>query len=485
MVHEKINVVPIILCGGSGTRLWPLSRVGFPKQFLALSGVESLFQQSIRRANDLSSFDIALTKTLIVTNEEHRFLALDQLGEMKNILATLLLEPVARNTAPALTIAALEAIRNGNDPVLVVTSADQVIRDTSVFKDVLQKAIRLANTGDIVILGITPDQPETGYGYIQCCSEIGVFGERNVTRFVEKPDLKTAIKYLASNNYFWNGGIFVLKASIWLNALKKFRPDILRATEKAWSLNESDDKFVRPNHELFASIPAESIDYAVIDKCPGSEISIKMLPLNAGWNDLGAWNTVWSSGEADADGNVKNGDILLSEGTKNNYVHATSRLVAVVGVSNLVIIETSDALLVLDKNQSQQVKQIVKQLDEKKRNEKDLHRKVYRPWGWYDTVDEGARFKVKRIQVKPGASLSLQMHRHRAEHWIVVKGVAEVTNGDEVTRLIENQSTFIPQGKIHRLKNPGSTDLEIIEVQSGDYLDEHDIVRYEDGYGRS
>lgn len=489
------RVIPVILCGGSGTRLWPLSRSGFPKQFLVLSGdgsQQSLFQQAIERVNVIANSDIELGQTLIVTNEEHRFLALDQLRELKNINATLLLEPSGRNTAPALTLAALAAqefCNVGEDPILVVTPADQTVQNTQSFVKAMQDAVAIAKKGAIAILGITPTSPETGYGYIKTSIETSSNSDLGmiVERFIEKPNLPTAEQYLQEGGYFWNGGMFVLKASLWLAALKEFRPDIASTTEDAWKTKERDESveavFIRPNKDAFNSIPSESIDYAVIEKCPNSKYPIRMVELNAGWNDLGAWDAVWQVGKHDQDGNVVSGDALLSN-THNSLVHATSRLVSAVGVTNLVIIETPDAVLVTDRKSSQDVKAIVSQLDVQKREEKNLHRKVSRPWGWYDSVDEGERFKVKRIQVKPGASLSLQMHYHRAEHWIVVKGVAEITNGDKVLTLIENQSTYIPQGQTHRLANPGKEPLEIIEVQSGAYLGEDDIVRFEDTYGR-
>jgi len=480
------QVVPVILCGGSGTRLWPLSRAGFPKQFLVLSGTTSLFQQAVERVNQLGAADIVLGNTLVVTNEEHRFLSLEQLREIKGVNATLLLEPAGRNTAPALTLAALQATEDGKDPILVVTPADQTVQNPVAFQAALQRSIRAAAAGGIVILGITPDKPETGYGYIQQSGVIGVQGEYTVAQFAEKPSLEVAQAYLTGGQHTWNSGMFVLKASTWLNALQHFRPDVVSATQLAWQNKTIDAPFVRPEKQAFMQVPSESVDYAVMEKCPGSVYPIHMVPLDAGWSDLGAWDAVWQvnqDGHQDAQGNVVQGDALLAD-TRNTFIHASSRLVGTVGVSDLIVVETPDAVLVADRSQSQNVKKLVQQLEAKKREELTVHRKVHRPWGWYDSIDESERFKVKRIQVKPGASLSLQKHHHRAEHWIVVKGTAEVTCGDEVTLLGENQSTYIPLGEVHRLANPGSIPLEIIEVQSGSYLGEDDIIRFEDTYGR-
>lgn len=482
---SPIPVTPVILCGGTGSRLWPLSRSTFPKQFLALSGTTSLFQHAISRVNSLGAADIILSETLIVTGEEHRFIALDQLKEMLNIKASLLLEPSSHNTAPALTFAALHAVtEGGGDPVLVVTPADQTVQNTAAFSEVLQRSIRLAAGGSIVILGITPDKPETGYGYIKRAGVIGSLGEYDVAQFNEKPDIETAKAYFETGEYAWNGGIFVVRASIWLKALVQFRKDILEATQKACAVKTFDALFVRPDKDLFSNIPSESIDFAVMERCPGSGLDIKMVQLDAGWNDLGAWDAVWQAGQSDLNGNVTNGDTLMAD-TKNTFVHASSRLVATVGINNLVVIETADAVLVAEKSQSQDVKKIVSQLSEMKRSEDTLHRKVHRPWGWYDCIDEGDRFKVKRIQVKPGASLSLQKHTHRAEHWVVIKGAAEIVNGDKILTLTENQSTYIPPGVLHRLVNHGTVPLEIIEVQSGSYVGEDDIERTEDNYGRA
>jgi len=478
-----INVTPVILCGGSGTRLWPLSRAGFPKQFLSLTGNESLFQQAAHRLVALGSDDIQVAMPLIVTGEEHRFLASEQLREAGIEMGAALLEPIGRNTAPALTLAALAAQEGGEDPVLVVTPADQTVVNTAAFTLAMQQAIREADSGSVVILGITPDRPETGYGYIQTRSESSA-GVETVQRFVEKPNADTAQKYINEGGYYWNAGMFVLKASVWLQALSAFRPDIANATEAAWSVKSQDKAFVRPGKAEFIAIPSESIDYAVMERCPGGNFPIKMVPLDAGWNDLGAWDAVWNVLPKDDQGNAHLGDVLTTD-SRNTLVHASSRLVSLVGVENLIVIETPDAVLVADKTRSQDVKHIVTQLQATKREEHTLHRKVHRPWGWYDSIDEGERFKVKRIQVKPKASLSLQKHHHRAEHWVVVKGTAEITNGDKTILLTENQSTYIPLGETHRLANPGTIPLEIIEVQSGSYLGEDDIVRFEDNYGRS
>ncbi|WP_431484856.1 mannose-1-phosphate guanylyltransferase/mannose-6-phosphate isomerase [Pseudomonas solani] len=472
---------PVVLCGGSGTRLWPLSRSGFPKQFLCLVGNDSLFQQSIKRLQGGSGANNAPASSYIVCNEDHRFLAQEQLRELGVDNATFLLEPVGRNTAPALTLAALAARDTGTDPILVVTPADQAITDDEAFRAVMYRAVESASEGNIVILGITPDRPETGYGYIKVA--INDEAVVAVERFVEKPDRGTAQAYLDEGGYYWNAGLFVLKASVWLAALESFRPDILQASVKSWAGKRIDGAFIRPDKEAFTAIPSESIDYAVMEKCPGSALPIKMLPLDAGWSDLGAWDSVWSVSPKDDKGNALQGDVLITE-SDNSLVHASSRLVALVGVDNLVVIETADAVLVAGRSRCQDVKQIVSLLNQQSREEHTLHRKVHRPWGWYDSIDEGGRFKVKRIQVNPKASLSLQKHHHRAEHWIVVQGTAEITRGSETLLLTENQSTYIPLGEVHRLANIGSTPLEIIEVQSGNYLGEDDIVRFDDEYGR-
>ncbi|MFM2058897.1 MAG: hypothetical protein RLY71_3282 [Pseudomonadota bacterium] len=481
MSKTPIAVQPVIMAGGSGTRLWPLSRAGYPKQFLVLSSNQSLFQEAAQRLAGLAAPDLAVDAPLIVGNEEHRFLVLDQLRELRQEPGAVLLEPMGRNTAPALTLAALQALEGGADPVLVVTPADQTVTDRPAFTTALQHAVRVAADGAIAILGITPDRPETGYGYIRSTPDLGA---ARVAQFVEKPDLATAQRYLAEGGYSWNSGMFVLKASVWLAALERFRPDIAIACRASWAARKCDDKFVRPGKAEFAAVPSESVDYAVMERCPGSDIDIRVVPLAAGWNDLGAWDAVWQVAEKDAQGNAAVGDVLLQD-SRNSLVHATSRLVSVIGLDEVVVVETPDAVMVAERSRSQEVKQIVTRLQKSGRGEHTLHRKVHRPWGWYDSIDHGPRHQVKRIMVKPGASLSLQMHHHRAEHWIVVTGTAEITNGDKVLLLSENQSTYIPLGQVHRLANPGKVPLEIIEVQSGSYLGEDDIVRFEDTYGRS
>ena len=480
---SPIAVQPVVMAGGSGTRLWPLSRAQHPKQFLVLQGNRSLFQQAVSRLAALGAEDIAVAPPCIVGNEEHRFLVLDQLREVSRQNCNVLLEPVGRNTAPAVTLAALLATESGADPVLVVTPADQTVTDDAAFTQALQAAARSAAAGGIVILGIRPERPETGFGYIE--ADASGAAPYAVQRFVEKPDLATAQGYLAQGRFFWNSGMFVMRASVWLAALDAFRRDIADATRAAWRARTADAPFVRPGRAEFEAIPAESVDYAVMEKCPGSAaFEIRMMPLAAGWSDLGAWDGVWQVSEKDADGNAQRGDVLLRD-SHDTLVHATNRLVGVVGLDNVVVVETSDAVLVADRERSQDVKHLVARLAAAGRSEPTVHRQVHRPWGWYDSIDHGPRFQVKRIMVKPGASLSLQKHHHRAEHWIVVSGTAEVTNGDQVILLTENQSTYIPLGTVHRLANPGKLPLEIIEVQSGSYLGEDDIVRFEDNYGRT
>ena len=484
---KAIAVQPVVLCGGSGTRLWPLSRTGFPKQFLCIAGDQSLFQRSIQRMEKLNPETFQIASPVVVAGEEHRFLVLEQMREVGSECAAVILELAGRNTAPALTMAALAALETGGDPVLVVTPSDQTVTDTVAFLEAVSQSIRDADRGSIVILGITPTHAETGYGYIQA-----MLGAESVAcdvlRFVEKPNRETAQQYLADGNYFWNAGIFVLKASVWLKALQHFRPQIDAASRAAWAGRTSDTRlnageFIRPEPQQFQAIPSESVDYAVMEHCPGSPFAIRMVPLDAGWSDVGSWDSVWNISSKDSQGNAIRGDVVEVD-TQNTFVHASSRLVSMLGVRDLVVVETPDAVLIADKTRSQGVKEIVAALALACRQEIHSHRKVHRPWGWYDSVEEGERFKVKRIQVKPHASLSLQKHAHRAEHWIVVSGVAEITCGEKTFLLRENQSAYIPRGEIHRLANPQATPLDIIEVQSGDYLGEDDIVRFADQYGR-
>ena len=494
MTPTALTVVPVILAGGSGTRLWPLSRSLHPKQYLSLgvgggTGNETLFQQSARRAAAIADAGIDVQAPCIVANEEHRFTVVEQLRDIGIAPARVLLEPFGRNTAPALQLAALAAARAANDgvdPILVVTPADHAIARGDDFTTAMRTAVRTAALGGIVVLGIRPERPDTGYGYIRAGAAEGAGDESwPVAAFVEKPDLATAERYVADGNHYWNGGIFVLRASVWLDALRRFRPDIAAATEAAFGSAKIDAAFVRFDTAAFTAIPAESIDYAVMEPASrdGSGIPIRMVPLDAGWSDLGAWDAVWQVGAHDGDGNAVHGDALLRN-SRNTLVHASSRLVGVIGLDDVTVVETADAVLVAHRSKSGEVKDLVASLAQTGRSEASTHRRVHRPWGWYESVDQGPRFQVKRILVKPGARLSLQMHHHRAEHWIVVSGTAEVTNGDSVTMLSENQSTYIPLGQTHRLANPGKLPLEIIEVQSGSYLGEDDIVRFEDSYGR-
>ena len=483
----RLAVLPVVLAGGSGTRLWPLSRAQHPKQFLAIGSDKTLFQEAVRRLAAIGE-GVQTAAPLVVCNEEHRFTIVDQLRELQLAPTRILLEPCGRNTAPALTLAALQASQDGAaDPILVVTPADHAIPDQNAFVVALRAAVQAAADGSIVVLGIKPDRAETGYGYIrtQASSDAARGTARGVAAFVEKPDLATAQRYVAEGGYFWNSGMFVLRASAWLGALERFRPDILTATVDAWKQSSADGDFLRFDAGAFAAIPSESIDYAVMEPASreSSGFAIRMVPLDAGWSDLGAWDAVWQIEQHDGDGNASRGDALLRD-SRNTLVHATSRLVSVIGLDDVTVVETPDAVLVAHRSQSPAVKDLVGDLAKSGRSEASTHRRVHRPWGWYESVDQGPRFQVKRIMVKPGARLSLQMHHHRAEHWIVVSGTAEVTNGEAVMMLTENQSTYIPLGQTHRLANPGKLALEIIEVQSGSYLGEDDIVRFEDDHGR-
>lgn len=476
------DVVPVILCGGSGTRLWPLSRKGFPKQFLCLLGEQSLFQSTVQRVTDLNNNGFTVGPAIVVTGEEHRFLTSEQLAELDIEFGDIILEPQGKNTAPALTLAALAAEQKGVDPVLFVTPADHAISDLAAFKKTASKAVSAAAQGDVVLLGVTPSNPETGYGYIKVSSaEADVF---SVDEFVEKPSAELAAQYLADGSYYWNSGVFVLRASTWLKALKQLRPEMHDNVASSWAKRAEEGRFVRPSGPEFSQVTGESIDYAVMESCTDTDYMLKLVKFSGDWSDLGAWDAVWKASPKSAHGNVFKGDVVATKSC-NNLVHASHRLVSLVGVNDLTVIETPDAVLVAHSKHGQSVKEIVAKIEEDGREEAQLHRKVYRPWGWYDSIDEGERFKVKRISVYPKSSLSLQKHHHRAEHWIVVSGTAEITVGEEIFTLNENQSTYIPLGEIHRLTNPGIIPLEIIEVQSGSYLGEDDIVRLKDIYGRS
>ncbi|KIL05831.1 mannose-1-phosphate guanyltransferase [Stutzerimonas stutzeri] len=465
---------PVIMAGGSGSRLWPLSRQLNPKQFLPLADAElSMLQATIQR---LDGLQVGMPR--LICNEQHRFLAAEQLRQLGMEQANILLEPVGRNTAPAIALAALQAVAEAEDPILLVLAADHLIQDVAAFHASIRTALPLAADGKLVTFGIVPTHPETGYGYIEQGEPVGSGGYA-VTRFVEKPDLAIAQHYLANGHYFWNSGMFMFRASRYLQELERFQPAILAACRTALAGGQQDMHFTRVDHDAFAACPEDSIDYAVMEKTADAA----MVPLDAGWSDIGSWSALWDVSAKDAEGNVFKGDVL-GQNTRNTYVHADSRLVATVGVEDLVIVETKDAVLVAHKDKVQDVKMLVEQLKADGRQEHVNHREVYRPWGMYDSIDNGYRYQVKRITVKPGAKLSVQMHHHRAEHWIVVSGTARVTNGEQTYLVTENQSTYIPIGQVHALENPGVIPLELIEVQSGSYLGEDDIVRIEDLYGR-
>lgn len=465
------DILPVILSGGSGTRLWPLSRESYPKQFLPLTGDRTMLQ-----ATWLRVAAIAGRAPLIVANEDHRFVAAEQLQQVGVKPQAILLEPMGRNTAPAIAAAALEATRNGDDALLLVLPSDHVITKEKQFQDAVLVAAESARSGKLVTFGIVPTAPETGYGYIKASTGTGA---RPVDRFVEKPDMATAQGYLASGEYFWNSGMFLFKASRYLEELAKHNPTILESTRKAWAAATRDTDFVRLDKQAFNQVPSDSIDYAVMEKTGDAAV----VPLEAGWSDVGSWTALREVSEQDTNGNAHHGDVIAID-CRNTFAYG-DRLIAMIGLEDVVVVETNDAVLVGKSEYMQQVKDVVARLKAEGRSEASWHRKVYRPWGAYDSIDNGERFQVKRITVKPGGTLSLQMHHHRAEHWIVVSGTAEVTRGDEVLLLTENQSTYIPLGVTHRLRNPGKLPLELIEVQSGSYLGEDDIVRFEDTYGRA
>lgn len=484
-----MKILPVILAGGGGTRLWPLSRSYYPKQFLAVTGEDTLLQGTVTRLaiDDVNAKDMAVEPAMIVCNEEHRFLVGEQARQSKQKLSNIVLEPIGRNTAPALTAAALLAMQDGEDPLLLMMPADHLIQDKIAFNQAVAKGASIAKEGSLVTFGIVPTAPETGYGYIQLGE---VFGQEKppshiIAAFKEKPDLKTAEQYIATGDYRWNAGIFLMRASVWLQAIKRYQPGIAAAVENAVNAGQTDGEFFRLDKEAFEASPSDSIDYAVMERIVADDPSQgAVVSLDAGWSDVGSWSSIWDVAEKDSDGNVVRGDVRM-EDSRNNVVIGESRLVTALGCEDLVIVETPDAVMVAKKDRAQDVKKLVDWLSEQERDERLFHRRVYRPWGSYEGVDAGERFQVKRIIVNPGASLSLQMHHHRAEHWIVVNGTATVTCGEKEFLLSENESTYIPIGATHRLENPGSIPLELIEVQSGSYLGEDDIVRFEDKYNRA
>lgn len=465
-------MIPVVLSGGSGTRLWPLSRSQYPKQFLPLVSAHTLLQETLLRLTGVAG----LKSPLAVCNEDHRFMVAEQLWEINAKPAAIILEPVAKNTAPAITLAALKA---SEDDILLILPADHVITNIKAFHQAIAQAQILAARGFLVTFGIVPTEPETGYGYIKCDTQKQGAAAFKVAAFVEKPDLATAKNYLDSGDYFWNSGMFVFKAGCFLAELAKFDPAMLSVCREALNAAQVDMDFVRVDKAIFSTCPADSIDYAVMEKTDKAVV----IPLDAGWNDIGSWSALWDVTKKDACGNAISGDVLTTD-TENSFIYSDDKLVTVIGVRDLVVVNTKDALMIASKDKVQNVKHIVEQLKKSNRKEVEIHRKIYRPWGHYDLVDEGDRHHTKRIVVKPGAKLSLQKHHHRAEHWVVVKGTALVSRGDESLLITENESTYIPVGMIHCLENPGVIPLEIVEVQSGSYLGEDDIVRFSDQYGR-
>ncbi len=469
-----MQITPVILSGGSGTRLWPLSRKMYPKQFINLHGEMTMLQETLRRLNGVD-----LNAPIVVCNEAHRFIVAEQLRQINIEHPVIILEPEGKNTAPAIALAAEYcAQQQAEDSMLLVLAADHIILDEAAFHQAIERALSVAAEGNLVTFGIVPDKAETGYGYIRYRhnDRADVY---QVSDFVEKPDMKTAQSYLQSGDYLWNSGMFMFTSKHYLSELQQHQPQIAGCIKDAMSDLASDLDFVRVNAKVFSACPSDSIDYAVMEKTDHAMV----VPLDAGWNDIGSWSSLWDVNDKDDDGNSTHGDVMLID-AHNNLAMSESRLLAAVGVDDLIMVETRDAVLVARKDKSQQVKEIVEQLKQAEREESNYHRVVYRPWGCFDSVEEGDRFKVKRISVKPGAKLSLQMHHHRAEHWIVVSGTARVQRGDEVKILTENESTYIHVGQTHSLENPGKLPLELIEIQTGSYLGEDDIVRFEDKYGR-
>ena len=461
-------IVPVIMAGGSGTRLWPLSRAKHPKQFLPLNSDKTMLQETVQRIAGLP-----LSESITLCNEEHRFFVAEQLREIHS-LGKIILEPAGRNTAPAIALAALSV---EDDPLLLVLAADHIIEDTAAFTSAVKRAIPLAEKGKLVTFGVVPTQPHVGYGYIEAGEVLG--DGFDVISFKEKPDLRTAGDYLSVGGFYWNSGMFLFRASRYLDELQTFQPDIHQACVSSVANAHADLDFIRVDAEAFGHCPSESVDYAVMEKTSDAVV----VPLDAGWNDIGSWASLWDIGEKDEAGNVAVGDAMLFD-TKGSYIRADDQLVAAVGVEELVIVSTKDAVLVAHKDRVQDAKVMAEQLKSESRSEWELHREVYRPWGKYDSIDNGNRYQVKRITVNPGAKLSVQKHHHRAEHWVVVSGTAKVTNGEDTFVLGENESTYVPIGTVHSLENPGASPLEIIEIQTGSYLGEDDIVRLEDLYGR-
>lgn len=466
-------IFPVILSGGSGSRLWPLSRKKYPKQFLSLINETSLLQDTILRMPKGAS------SPLIVCNEDHRFIVAEQLRQINSNNNGIILEPIGKNTAPAIAIAAMTLLNQEEDPILLVVSADHTINDTKNFHKTINNAVKHAEQGNIVVIGVNANKPEVGYGYIEV-DYSNKDESSKIISFKEKPNLELAKQYLESGNYYWNSGIFILKASIYLNELEKYEPEIFHACKKSSAFTNKDLDFIRLNNEEFLKCPDKSIDYAVMEKTSTGVI----VPFHGHWNDIGSWETLWDSKAKDSNKNVCEGDVSLSS-VYNSYIHSSSRLICVNNVSDLIIIDTDDALLVSTKKNSQNIKNIVHKLKSDNRCEIDNHRKVFRPWGYFDSVDYGSGFQVKRILVNPGAKISLQKHKYRSEHWIVVEGIATITCGDKVFKLKENQSTYIPKGEIHRLENKEKNLLKIIEIQTGSYLGEDDIIRLEDDYHRA
>jgi mannose-1-phosphate guanylyltransferase/mannose-6-phosphate isomerase len=486
----SLKIQPVILSGGSGSRLWPMSRAMYPKQLLPMVTDKSLLQDTVSRINHLGVTykNLEVLDPVIVCNEAHRFFVAEQMLELGKSKSQIILEPVGKNTAPALTLAALSAVTHDKETIVLVMPADHVIKDIKTFHSIIAEGAELAEEHHLVTFGITPTHAETGYGYIRKGSliENNKSEATTIAQFVEKPELSTAEGYLESGDYLWNSGMFMMKASDWLAAIAHFNPEMASCVETAWKNGIQDHDFYRVDKKVFENCPSDSIDYAVMEKVvasPLNEISTAVIALDAGWSDVGAWSSLWDVSDKDESGNVTRGDVFVHD-SKNCLIYSENRHIAGIGLDNLVIVETADALLVSNKENAQDVKHAVAWLKNESRDEHIIHRKVYRPWGCYEGIDSGDRYQVKRISVKVGASLSLQLHHHRAEHWIVVKGTAQVTRGDDVFLLTENESTYIPLGVKHRLENKGSIPLDMIEVQSGSYLGEDDIVRFDDVYGR-